>query len=91
MTFGAPGYLWLLVLIALLAAAGAWWLRWRSRARNRFVRALAKPHRRTRWRSSSPPSRWRHSRQRARNSARAKPRSKIAASMPCSCSMCRRA
>ncbi|MEK7692920.1 MAG: VWA domain-containing protein [Chloroflexota bacterium] len=36
MSFGAPGYLALLLLAAASAGIIAWWLRWRARARARF-------------------------------------------------------
>ncbi len=39
MSFGAPAYLWLLVLVPALAAIGIFWVRWRARARARFGHA----------------------------------------------------
>jgi Ca-activated chloride channel homolog len=36
MSFGAPGYLFLLLLVPAAAGLIAWWLIWRARARSRF-------------------------------------------------------
>ncbi|MBI5283519.1 MAG: VWA domain-containing protein [Chloroflexi bacterium] len=39
MSFGAPAYLWLLLLVPALSAIAAVWVRWRGRARARFGHA----------------------------------------------------
>lgn len=43
MSFGAPGYLIVLLLAAASAGIIAWWLRWRARARARFGALAAAP------------------------------------------------